>query len=311
VTGTIVRAAFTEGSIVQKGALLFVIDPRPFEIAVESAQGSLIGAKADQLLAEQTLARADALLKSAAITQAEWESRTATGAQSLGRVRAAEAALKAAQLDLEFASIRSPITGRVGRKLVSEGNLVGPTTVSPLTTVNSIDPLYVYFDVEESRALRVNRDEALSASITLSADPEHAVPAAIDFVDNHVEAGSGTIKFRAVLPNPGGRLADGVFAHVQLLLGKAHSGLLVADQAINADQDRRFVWVVDEAGKVSYRPVKLGALFGGLRLVRDGLEVHDRVLVRGLQRPHDGDTVTAQVISMRELEQPLEKETRR
>ncbi len=310
VSGPIVRAAFTEGALVQKGALLFVIDPRPFEVVAAAAEANLTSAKADQALAAQQLSRADTLVKANAITQQEWETRSATVAQLAGRVQAAEAALKAAQLDLEFTQVRSPIAGRVGRKLVTEGNLVGPGTPTPLTTVHSVDPLHAYFDVEAPRAMQLSRGERLTALISFADDdvPREAV---VDFVDNHVDSSSGTVKFRAVVPNPGGQLSGGLFAHVQLPMGAPHPGLLVADQAINTDQDRRFVWVVGADGKVSYRAVKLGALFDGLRLVQDGLQETDRVLVRGLQRPHAGDVVTAQVVSMRELDRPLIQRTER
>jgi RND family efflux transporter MFP subunit len=311
VSGAIVRTAFVEGQLVKKGALLFVIDPRPFEVSLAHAEAELASVKADHGLALKNAARADRLFKASVIAQREYDQRTSETEQLSARVQVAEAAVAAAKLELEYAYIRSPISGRVGRKLVTEGNQVGPSTASALTTVLSVDPLYVYFDVEESLALGIPRDEPLTARISFGTDTDFSTEAKVDFLDNHVEPGSGTMKFRAVVPNPQGRLTDGLYARVRLPMGKAKPALLVADQAIATDQDRRFVWVVDGNSKVEYRQIKLGPLRDGLRVVREGLHDGDKVIVRGLKRSQAGVTVTTEVISMHDLDRETEKRAER
>ncbi|HEX4459368.1 MAG TPA: efflux RND transporter periplasmic adaptor subunit [Polyangia bacterium] len=299
VGGAIVKANFREGDLVKKGALLFVIDPRPFEVALARAKAELAGVRADHELARKNLDRAQQLMDAHAIPTRDYDVQKAQQDQLAAREDMATAAIRAAELDLEYAYIRSPIDGRIGRKLVTEGNLVGPTTPSPLATVVSVDPLYVYVELEEARGLELDRKQSLRAEIGFAGEDGYPRPARVDFIDNHVETGSGTVKVRAVIPNHDGRLTPGLFARVRIPRGGAHDALLVADRAIATDQEHRFVWVVDGEQKIQYRAVTLGPISDGLRVVRTGLTPTDRVLVRGLQRARAGVAVVADVVPMR------------
>jgi RND family efflux transporter MFP subunit len=299
VGGAIVKANFREGDLVKKGALLFVIDPRPFEVALARAKAELAGIRADHELARKNLDRAQQLMDAHAIPARDYDVQKAQQDQLAAREDMATAAIRAAELDLEYAYIRSPIDGRIGRKLVTEGNLVGPTTPSPLATVVSVDPLYVYVELEEARGLELDRKQSLRAEIGFAGEDGYPRPARVDFIDNHVETGSGTVKVRAVIPNHDGRLTPGLFARVRIPRGGAHDALLVADRAIATDQEHRFVWVVDGEQKIQYRAVTLGPISDGLRVVRTGLTPTDRVLVRGLQRARAGVAVVADVVPMR------------
>jgi RND family efflux transporter MFP subunit len=195
---------------------------------------------------------------------------------------------------------RSPIEGRIGRVLITPGNLVGPTTPSPLATVVSVNPLYVYVDVDETRALRLTRKGDAVARVGFAGEDGYPHEAALDFLDNRVDPQTGTLKVRAVLKNPDGLWGHGLFARVQIPEAAAHDAFLIADLAVATDQDRRFVWVVGADGKVEHRQVKLGPLNGGLRVVREGLTESDLIIVRGLQRVHPGSLVAPQTISMTE-----------
>jgi RND family efflux transporter MFP subunit len=206
---------------------------------------------------------------------------------------------------VEYAYVRSPISGRIGRMLITPGNLVGPSNPSPLATVVSIQPLYVYVDLEEFRALRLGRGPGAVAQVGFPGDDGYPRQAPIDFVDNRVDPATGTIKVRAVIDNTDGLLTPGLFARVRLGNGEAHPALLISDRAVANDQDRRFVWVLGKDGKAQHRPVKLGALDGGLRIVREGLSETDQVVVRGLQRLRPGTEVLSQVVSMRDADGAL------
>ncbi len=302
-TGYLTRAAFREGDLVKQGDLLFEVDPKPYQAALKRAKAELVSARVNAELAGKNAVRAEQLFRGNAIAAQEWDTSNFTFQQLEARTQVASAALTSAELDLQYAYVRSPIAGRVGRFLVTPGNLVGPSLPSPLTTVVSVDPLYVYIDIDETRALRLGR--APNATIRVGFSDEEGFPhdATLDFVDNGVAAETGTLKVRAVLRNPDGRWVQGLFARVQLPEGSAHEAVLIADQAVATDQDRRFVWVVAADGKVEHRMIKPGPLNGGLRIVREGLTTSDRIVVRGLQRVRPGVLVAAQTISMREAAQ--------
>ncbi len=307
VSGPIVRAAFHEGDFVRKGTLLFVIDSRPYEVAVSRARAELATVRADRTLSQRNLERAVKLRQIGAIAENELDEQTSRQAQLVAREQAADAAVAAAQLDLDHAYVRAPIDGKVGRKLITEGNLVGPSTASPLTTMVSIDPLYVYLEVEEARGLALANDETLKVQVGFAGEVGFPREARVDFIDNHVEQGSGTVKLRAVVPNPDGSIKDGISARVRLPLGAARASLLVSDRAVATDQDRRFVWIVSPSGKAEVRPIKLGALHEGLRVVREGLREGDRVVVRGLSRLAPGAMVSPDLIAMGDVELADEK----
>lgn len=299
-SGYLLRAAFREGDLVKKGDLLFEIDPKPYQAALARAGAELASARVDHQLAGREAQRAELLFKERVIAEQERDIRDAAVHSLAARMDVAAAALSSAQLDLNYASLRAPIDGRVGRVLVTPGNLVGPGTASPLATLVSVDPLYVYVDVDETRGLRLKQGENTLARVGLPGEEGYPHEAAIDFVDNHVDAQTGTLKVRVTLRNPDGRWLDGLFARVQLPEAAAREAVLIADQAVATDQDRRFVWVVGQDGKVEHRPVKLGPLDHGLRVVREGLAPSDRVIVRGLQRVRPSVEVTTELVAMRD-----------
>jgi membrane fusion protein, multidrug efflux system len=304
-SGHITRVAFHEGDLVKKGELLFVIDPRPYEAALARAKAELGSVRADLELARKNTSRVDELFKMKAVAERDWDTQRAQLDQLAARRAGAEAAVQTAALDLDYAYVRSPIEGRIGRALVTAGNLVGPESVAPLATVVSVDPLYVYVDVDEVHGLRLRGDGASVARIGFPGEDGYPHEAPIDFIDNRVDPATGTLKVRVVVTNHDGRLAHGVFARVRLSDGAARDAVLVSDRAVATDQDRRFVWVIGGDGKAIYRPVKLGPLEGSLRVVRDGLGPTDRVVVRGLQRVRPGVVVAPEVVEMRAADAEL------
>lgn len=300
-SGHLQKVQFHEGALVNKGDLLFVVDPRPYDAALNRARAELERARIDQELGKRDTARAEHLFKSNVISERDWDTQSSGLLQLAARTQVASAAVSSAQLDVDYAYIRAPIAGRIGRIQVTQGNLVGPALPSPLTTLVSVDPLHVYVDVDEAHALhlgRVSSGTPVVAKVGFADESGHPHDATLDFVDNRVDAQTGTLKVRVVVKNPDGKLTPGLFARVRLPDGVAHDSVLVADRAVATDQDRRYVLVVDKEGKVQYRPVKLGPLHEGLRVVREGLGASDRVVVRGLQRVRPGALVKAEVIPM-------------
>lgn len=300
-SGHLQRVQFREGELVKKGDLLFVVDPRPYDAALNRAKAELERARADHELAKRDAARAEALFKSNSISERDYDTQATSLLQLAARTQVASAAVSSAQLDVDYAYIRAPIAGRIGRVLVTQGNLVGPALPSPLATLVSVDPLHVYVDVDEAHAMRLGRanpSEPVVAKVGFADETGHPHDATLDFVDNRVDAQTGTLKVRVVVDNHEGKLTPGLFARVRLPDGAAHDSVLIADRAVSTDQDRRYVLVVDGEGKVQYRPVKLGPLHEGLRVVREGLTASDHVVVRGLQRVRPGVQVKAELVPM-------------
>lgn len=302
-SGYLTRAVFREGDLVKKGDLLFEVDPKPYQASLNRARAELASAKVDVELARKNAARGEQLFQASVISEQDWDQRSATFHQLEARTQVASAAVNSAELDLNYAYVRSPISGRIGRFLVTPGNLVGPNLPTPLTTVVSVDPLYVYVDVDETRALRLARAPGAVARVGFSGEEGFPHEVTLDFVDNRVDPQTGTIKVRAVLKNPDGHWVHGLFARVQLPEDSAHEAVMIADLAVGTDQDRRFVWVVGADGKVERRTVKLGPLNGGLRIVREGLSENERIIVRGLQRVRPGAVVAAKEVAMRDAAQ--------
>jgi RND family efflux transporter MFP subunit len=300
--GYLSRAAFHEGDEVKKGDLLFVVDPRPYEAALARSKAELEATRVDLELAHKELNRANELYQRGTITEQQWDARSAQVGQLAARRALVSANIDSAALDLEYAYVRSPISGRIGRMLVTPGNLVGPALPSPLATVVSIDPLYVYIDVDETRAMKLGRADNALAYIAFPGEESFDHEAKIDFLDNRVDPSTGTLRVRAVVKNPDHKLAHGLFARVRLPEGDASPAMMVADRAIATDQDRRYVWVVDGEGKAQYRAVTLGRIENGLRVVRSGLSANDKVVVRGLQRVRAGTLVDADTVSMRDID---------
>jgi membrane fusion protein, multidrug efflux system len=311
VSGYVSSLSFTEGAIVGRGQLLFQIDPRPFQAEVDRLRAELTRARATVQRAQSELQRAERLKAENAMSQEEHDRRAAFAQESSAQVAAVEAALRAAELNLEFTHVTSPIAGRVGRAIVTEGNLVssGPGEATLLTTVVSIDPVYAYFNADEQIYLRyeqaARRDERRTAHeaswpIRMALANEEGFPreGRMDFLDNQLDPQAGTIRGRAVFKNRDGALTPGLFVRLRLAGGGKYRGLLVQDRAVGTDLGKKFVLVVDANQTVEYRTVTLGPLIDGLRVVQSGLRPHDRVVINGLQRVRPGGKVTPVMAAM-------------
>lgn len=317
VSGVLQAVAFTEGKEVQKGELLFQIDPRPFQAELERAEAQQEQSRTAAELAATDLARVERLLASRAVSREEYDQRTAASRNALAAVRAADAAVEVARLNLAYTRIASPIAGRIGRAEVTPGNLVvgGPgSAATRLAVVVSLQPMYAYFEASEQDYLKY-MDLARTGSRQISRDAKNPVRMAVgnetafthegymDFVDNRVQAGTGTLLGRAVFPNPDRHLTPGMTVRVRLIGRASYKGLLINDRAISTDQDRRYVLVVGTGDTLEYRAVTTGPMVDGLRVVREGLKAGERIVVNGLQRVRPGMTVKPQLVSMEDQSQ--------
>src|SRR2546423_4872265 len=300
VGGFVQRVAFTEGASVHQGDVLFVIDQRPYEAEMASAEAVLAQARTRNQLAGMEVERAKKLVNTQAISREELDARTSGQAEGDAAIRAAEAAVKIARLNLEWTVVRAPISGRVGRAEITPGNLVQAGAPSPtlLTTIVSLDPIYVYFDTDEQAYLKYMSAPAAGANgrpILIGLANETGFPheGRLNFVDNRVDGASGTIRARALLSNPNRLFTPGLFARVRLLGSQQHPAILVQDQAIGTDQDRKFVLVLKSDNSVEYRPVVTGRIVDGLRTVESGLKPGERVVINGLMRVRPGMKVAA------------------
>jgi RND family efflux transporter, MFP subunit len=311
VTGYIESVNFTEGSTVRKGDLLFVIDPRPYRAELSKAEAELARAVASAELAASDAARSEKLVDIKAVSREEYDSRINASREAKANVAAARAAVDSAKLNLEFTRITSPIDGRVSKAVVTTGNLVtgGSNTAPLLTTVVSLDPMYVTFEGDEQIYLKYNelsrrgersssRDAANPVLMGLANENGYPHRGAMVFVDNQVDPRTGTIRARAAFENKDGFLTPGLFARVKLLGHNSYQAVLVDDRAIGTDQSQKFVYVVDAQNKVTYRPVKVGRLTDGLRIVEQGLQAGETVIVNGLQRVRPGVVVATERVAM-------------
>ncbi|MFC7397275.1 efflux RND transporter periplasmic adaptor subunit [Chelatococcus sp. GCM10030263] len=305
VGGFVDRVEFKDGAIVRAGDLLYVIDPRPYEAVALEAEGQLADARAKGELAKRDLERALSLVQSRAVSEQALDQRR----QALQAARAAETrangALKAAQLNIEFSHVVAPIAGRVSRHLVTPGNLVqgsgGGATL--LTSIVSLDPIYIYFDVDEatyrrnsrlwSEGLRPgSRDTPNPVQVTLAGETSPSHEGEMDFLDNRLDDSTATLRSRAIVPNKDLSILPGQFGRVRIIGSAPYEALLIPDTAIATDQSRKIVFVVTEDNTVEARPVVLGPLDDGLRVIREGLKAEDHVIVDGLQRARVGAKVT-------------------
>jgi membrane fusion protein, multidrug efflux system len=291
VTGYVDKVAYREGDSVKQGDLLFIIDPRPYRDALESAKASLEREQAAAEFAGIQSKRAQALNASNAISLEEYQNRDSDLSQSTARVHEAEAAVATAELNLSFTEVRSPVDGRTSRAQLTRGNLA-QADQTVLTTVVSQDPLYVYFDCDEQSYLRF-QERAHRGNGVSSANPVHVALAnetgfphvgTIDFLDNEVNPSTGTIRARVILPNPEHHLTPGLYARVQLESTSTVQALLVDDKAILTDQNQQYVYVVGPGNRAQRKDVVTGGMAVGLRLIRSGLAPGDRVIVSGLQQ---------------------------
>jgi len=296
VAGYVIRVAFHDGADVRAGDTLFVIDPRPYAAALATAQSQLARERSALELAVAEAARAETLFAANATSRDDLETRTASLARARAEVGADEAAVETARLNLEWTVVHAPIDGRVSNAAVTRGNYVqNGSTTTPLTTIVSQDPIYVYFPVDEQSYLRRADGAGRSQLVRIGLANESGYPhvGRIDFVDNQLDAASGSIRLRAVVDNHDRRLAPGMFARVRLAGGPSRSATVVEDRAIGTDQDRKFVYVVKADSTVEYRPVQLGRVDSGYRVVQSGVTAGERVIVDGLQRVRPGSKVVA------------------
>jgi len=305
VSGYVSAARFAEGAIVHQGDLLFQIDPRPFQAEVDRLRAELTRARATVQRATSELNRAERLTAENAISNEERDRRAAFAQESSAQVEAVEAAVRAAELNLEFTRVTAPIDGRVGRAIVTPGNLVssGPGEATLMTTLVSLDPVYATFDADEQTYLRYlelarARGPALPIRMALGSDTGFPREGALNFLDNQVDPATGTIRVRALFRNRDHGLTPGLFVRLQLPGVGGYRGVLIQDRAVGTDLDKRFVFVVNAEGAVEYRPVTLGPIVDGLRVVRTGLNAGDRVVIDGLQRVRPGAKVQPAVVAM-------------
>ncbi len=294
-TGYLQAVHFTDGQYVQRGQLLFTVDARQTQAALAQSQAQLARAQATLTNARTELARSRALAAQRAASTEEVEQRQAAVRAGEADIAAANAAIRAQQLNLGFTRVTAPISGRVSQRMVDAGNSV-TADQTVLTTIVSTNPLHFSFQGSEALLLKYQRQNAGSTSgtqvrIRLQDETNYSHAGTLDFVDPVVNAGSGTVRARAVVQNPDGFLKPGMFGHLRLAASQPYRAMLVPDTAIVTDAARRVVYVVDRAGTVAARPVELGPLLGTLRVVRSGISANDRVIIDGIQRARPGQKV--------------------
>src|SRR5436190_5294198 len=287
VSGFVAAIRFDEGAMVKKGDLLFEIDARPFQAEVDRLHAELERASATVHRAASELARADHLSSEDAMSSEERDRRVAFAKESAAQVAAVEAALRAAELNLEFTRVTSPIDGRVGRAIVTVGNLVssGAGEATLLTTIVSLDPIYASFEADERTFQHYTaRTNGLAVRMALADEESFRREGHLDFLDNQINTATGTIRGRSVFHNRDLSLTPGSFVRLRLPGSASYRALLIQDRAVGTDLDKRYVYVVSSDGTIEYRTVELGPLIDGLRVVRGGLKPSDVVVVNGLQR---------------------------
>src|SRR5712691_6395787 len=303
VSGFVDLVDFNEGQMVKQGDRLFVIDPRPYKLAVEQAKADLERAKAKLELASLDVQRAAPLVRGNTITEREFDTRKANERDAAGQVGSAQAALKQAELNLEWTEVRAPISGRISDRRIDAGNLVtgGPTGATLLTVIVSIDPIHFVFDGSEADFLHYMRLAAAGArpssrdvqnpvAVRLADETEFKHHGQMNFVDNVLNTRTGTIRGRAIFENKDGFLTPGFFGRLRLF-GGDHEALLLPDGAIASDQSNKIVFTVADDGTVGVKRVEIGPVVRGLRVIRSGLAATDRVVIEGLPRARPGQKV--------------------
>jgi multidrug efflux system membrane fusion protein len=306
VSGYVDRVGFEDGARVKKGQLLFQIDPRPFQAEVDRLVAERSRSVSDLELAKANRARAERLISAHAVSRESYEQLVAAEASAQGALGSIDASLEEARLNRAFTEVRAPIDGHVSRAIITSGNLV--TSASLLTTLVSDDPVYVYFDADEQTYLRYTKAQrdsgptktASAVYVGLVDEEGYPHPATLDFIDNQVDAATGTIRARAALPNPAGRYTPGLFARVRLVGGEDQNSILIEDRAVGTDLSKKFVLSLTADNRIEYRLVELGPEIDGLRVVTRGLAPSDVIVVNGLQHVRPGQTVTPTRVAMRD-----------
>jgi multidrug efflux system membrane fusion protein len=303
VAGAIQAAHFVEGALVKRGDLLVTIDPAPYAAEVDHAQAQVVAAQARVTYTKSEHERAQRLLDGNAIARREFDERANAFKEAEANLRAAEAALQSARLNLGYTQVRAPVSGRVGKLEVTVGNLVAAGPGAPvLTTLVSVNPIYASFDADEQVVARALKDLAATPGMRLQAIPVEMSTAIDDttfhghlqLVDNQVNAKSGTVRVRAVFENKDGILMPGQFARLRMGQSKTTPALLISERAVGTDQSKKFVMVVGSDHKAVYREVTLGGTANGLRIVTSGLNAGESIVVSGLQRIRPGSPVDPQ-----------------
>lgn len=308
VTGYLTKIHFKEGADVEKGDLLFEIDPRPYEAELARAEGNVQQAQGKLTRVELEYERAKSLSAKNAISKDEFDRVTGDRSEALGMLAVAKAARDMATLNLSFTKVTASIAGRISSRAIDPGNLVkaDETTVTVLVSTN---PIYAYFDLDERTLLRLKRligdgkiewsvDGGLPVLMGLADEDGFLHEGTINFADNRVDPDSGTWRLRGRFDNSDELLSPGMFVRIRLPIGKPYEAILVAEEALGTDQGQKFVYVVNEANKVEYRRIKIGRLHSGLRVIQDGLTTGEKIIVSGLQRARPGIEVTPEVAPM-------------
>jgi multidrug efflux system membrane fusion protein len=308
VAGAILATNFTEGALVKAGDVLFTIDPAPYAAEVDKAQAQLEAAKARAAFASNELERGAQLVGNAIVTRRDYDQRDNGNREALANVKAAEATLQTAKLNLDYTQVRAPVAGRVGRIEVTVGNLVAAGSASPvLTSLVSVNPIYASFDADEEVVLQAlqatadtsgQRGDLARIPVEMTVSGGTAAKGHIQLIDNQVNGQSGTIRVRAVFRNEDGRLIPGQFARVRMGQPKQQTLVLVDERAIGTDQDKKYVMVAGDDDRAAYRAITIGGNVDGLRIVTSGIKAGDRVVVNGLQRIRPGALLKTQVAAM-------------
>ncbi len=302
VSGYLQSVNFKDGAEVKKGDLLFVIDPRPFQADLDRAQADLAQAQSRLDLASNEFARAQRLIESKTISVEEADTRVKNKTEADAALQSARAGVETAKLNLEYTHITAPIDGRISRRMMTEGNLINSTQSPVLTTIVSLDPIYCYFDADERSVLKYQqlaregkreniRDGKVICELELANETGYPHKGTLDFVDNRVDPGTGTLKVRAIFPNSDRILQPGFFARVRVPGTGKYNALLIPDLAVGTDQDKKSVLVVNDKNLAEYRIVKLGPIIDGLRVVREGIKPKEWVIVNGLMMVRPGAPV--------------------
>lgn len=311
VSGYLEKVNFKAGDKVHKGDLLFMIDPKPFTAQLNYAVAELERAKARHELAKNDLARAERLFRAKAISEEEHDARSKGLREAVASVQSAQANVYTARLNLEFTEVRSPIDGRIGRELITAGNLVngGGGDATLLTFIVSTDPVYVYVDADERSALKYRRqaqqegrgslkDEKTPVELAVADEVNFPHHGHLDYESPREDAATGTVTLRGVFPNPDELLSPGFFARMRVRGSAPYPAILVPDRAIGTDQAQRFVWVVNQDNQVEYRKVTLGAHIGQSRVITEGLKPEEWTVIEGIQKLKPGAKVNPERISL-------------